>query len=258
MNNDLKFPAVILAGGAADPDMAEKYSVENRAAVPIAGKMMIQYIADALSASRYVTDVHVVGNIKCEGASVIVPPTGSLIENLIAGVKSCSGDSPDRLVLVATSDIPLITSAAVDDLIERCNEPGTDFFYPVITKEANEKRFPGMKRTYARLAEGTFTGGNIMVMRSGFVMQNADLIRNIFDARKSVIKLAGLIGFPTLMRAVIAQTVWPGAAGLPVLEKTVGRMLNARIKAVQTPYPEIGADVDKMEHIAFAEAALRR
>lgn len=255
--SNTKFPAVVLAGGEADPDMVAKYAIRNRAALPLAGKQMIEYVVDALTGSPAVTEVHVVGNIECKGATKIIPPAATLIENLIEGIKSCSADDPNQLVLVATSDIPLITSEAINDLAERCTDTDIDFFYPIITKESNEKRFPGMKRTYARLAEGTFTGGNVMVMRSGFVIQNADTIRSVFDARKSVARLAGLIGLPILLRAVVAQTVWAGAINIPSIERTIGRMLHAKVKAVTTPFAEIGADVDKVEHVAFAETALR-
>ena len=245
----------MLAGGKANPEIAAKYGVSNQAAVPIRGKMMAQYVVDALRGSSHVTDIMLVGNIECEGVTQTIPPGSSLIENLIAGVKACS-DSTDRLVLVSTADIPLVTKDAIDDLILRCDDPEIDFYYPIISREVSEKRFPGMKRTYAKMAEGTFTGGNIVGMKSEFVTRNADLILDVFAARKSVLRLAGLIGFGTMIRAVIAQTIWPGALTLPLLERTAGRILNARVKAVQIPHAEIGADVDNAEHLEFVEKAL--
>ncbi|HEY3298474.1 MAG TPA: NTP transferase domain-containing protein [Armatimonadota bacterium] len=257
-SSDFKLPAVILAGAPADAETAAKYGIDSRAAIPVAGKMMAEYIVEALCQSSHIADVTVVGNIDCAGVTRTIPPGNSLIENLVAGVKASSPEDDGQLVLVATSDIPLITSQAIDDLIGRCTDPNVDFYYPIIPKEANEKRFPEMKRTYAKLAEGTFTGGNIMLMKSGFVTRNADVIRDVFSARKSVIRLAKMIGFSTLVRAVIAQTIWPGAINLPLLERTAGRILNARVKAVQTPFAEIGADVDDAEQIKFAEAALRK
>jgi len=250
-------PAVILAGGVADPEMAAKYSIENRAEVPIAGKMMLRYVFDAIRASTHIDDIYVVGNIKCDAATKIIPPGQSLLDNLIAGVKACSSDASDRLVMVSTSDIPFVSTEAIDDLISRCTDPDIDFYYPVIPREACEKRFPGMKRTYARLAEGTFTGGNIMLMRSGFVLKNADLINKVFSARKSVLRLAGLIGLPTMLRAIIAQVFMPKALDLLTLEKTVGRIINARVKAVPIHYAEIGSDVDDLAQVEFAESVLK-
>ena len=250
-DSEVKLLAVVLAGAPAEPELEAKYSVKYRAEVPVAGKTMITHVLDALKASPRVGDICVVGNIQCEGVSQIVPPADSLMENLIAGMKACGSDGH---VLVATSDIPLITSEAVDDFIERCGNLDADFYYPVILKEANEKRFPGMKRTYARLAEGTFTGGNIMVINARLITDNTDQIREIVAARKSVAKLARLIGLGVLIRIVIAQVLWAKAVNLPLLEKTIGRILNAKVKAIQTPYAEIGADVDDLTQLEAVEA----
>jgi len=250
-----RIPAVVLAGAPADAEMAEKYSIRNRADLPLAGKKMIQHVMDALAASPHVGDVCVVGDIQCEGASWIVPPAGDLVENLIAGVKAL-GEEAER-ALVVTSDIPMLTSEAVEDFIARCAETDADFSYAIISKEAAEKRFPGMKRTYAKLAEGTFTGGNIFLVSRECILENAARISELMAARKSVLRLARIIGFGFLVRALVAQVFWSGAMNLRSAEKTVGRVFKMKVKAVQTPYAEIGADVDKLEHVEFAENALK-
>jgi GTP:adenosylcobinamide-phosphate guanylyltransferase len=249
-----KIPAVVLAGAPADAEMAEKYSIRSRADLPLAGKKMIQHVMDALAASPHVGDVCVVGDIQCGGASRIIPPAGDLVENLIAGVKAL-GEEAER-VLVVTSDIPMLTSEAVEDFIARCAETEADFHYAIISKETAEKRFPGMKRTYAKLAEGTFTGGNIFLVSRGCILENAEPIRELMAARKSVLRLARIIGIRFLVRALVAQVLCPCALNLRGAEKTVGRVFRMRVKAVETPYAEIGADVDKLEHVDFAEKAL--
>jgi len=154
MNREEKFPAVVLAGGLADPETQAKYSIEYRAEMPIAGKKMVQYVIDALDKASHVGDICVVGNTKCEGVNRIIPAGGSMIDNLIAGINAYGNTGA---VLVATADIPLLTPEAVDDFIERCVEHEADFYYPIISRELSEKRFPGMRRTYARIAEGTNT-----------------------------------------------------------------------------------------------------
>ena len=247
-------PAVVLAGAPAEPELKDKYSVAYRAELPIAGKMMAQHVIDALKASSCVGNIHVVGDIKCDGADGFIPPAGTLIENLIAGMKACGSDGCG---LIVTSDIPLVTPEAIDDFIERCGDLSADFYYSIIPKEACEKRFPGVRRTYVRLAEGTFTGGNIMVMSSRLVTENANLIREVVAARKSPMKLSRLIGLGTLLRMVIAQTVWAKAVNIATLEKTAGRILKADIKAVKTPYAEIGADVDDAEQFEAMEKLLK-
>ena len=129
-------------------------------------------------------------------------------------------------------------------------------YYSIISREANERRFPGARRTYARLAEGTFTGGNVVVVSARLIMENAGLIRKMADARKSVLQLARLIGLRILLRAVIAQVLWAKAVNLALLEGTLGRVLGAKVKAVQTPFAEIGADVDDIEQLETVQSAM--
>lgn len=251
-------PAVVLAGAPAEPELKARFSVAYRAEVPVAGKMMVQYVVDALNASRHVRTIYIVGDIQCEGASQIIPSVGSFMENLAAGMKACGSAASEDRVLVATADIPMVTSAAIDDFIGRCGDLEADFYYPIIAKELCEQRFPGMKRTYARLGEGTFTGGNVTVMNARFLIENAALIDEILEARKSVIRVARLIGFGILVRAAIAQVLWAKAVNLALLERTAGRILNADVKAVQIPYAEIGVDVDDIEQLEVVEKLLMR
>ena len=252
-STDTRLPAIVLAGAPADPEMEARYAIKNRAELPIAGKTMIQHVVDALSASLHVTDIRIIGNIDCTGDVKHVEPRETLIDNLIAGAEACS--DADR-ILVSTSDIPAVTREAIDDFIGRCTDPDVDFFYPVVTREDSERRFPGVKRTYARMAEGTFTGGNIMLFRRRFMLENGDTIREVLRQRKSITKLARLLGIGVMIRAVVAQTIWPGAMHLADLERVAGRILNARIKAVPTPYAEIAADVDRLEHAADIERCM--
>ncbi len=251
---DCKLPAIVLAGAPADPEMEARYSIKNRAELPIAGKTMLQHIVDALSASSHIGDIHVIGNTDCVGDVRRVEPRGTLIDNLIAGTEACS--DADR-ILVCTSDIPAVSAEVIDDFISRCREPDVDFFYPVVTREDSERRFPGVKRTYAKTGDGTFTGGNIMLFRRRFMLENGDTIRQVIQQRKSVTKLASLLGYGTLIRVVVAQTICPCAIGLCDLERVAGRVVHGRVKAVRTPHAEIAADVDRLEHVADMERCLK-
>lgn len=252
MNRDSGVPAVVLAGAPMDSDLQAEYPLKFRAEIAVAGKPMLQHVIDALRASSHVTNIRVVGEIQCEGSEETIPSAGGLMENLAAGLEASEEDR----ILVVTSDIPMLTPEAVDDFLIRCGDFSADFYYPIIPKEACEDRFPGMRRTCVRLAEGTFTGGNLMLVNRRFLLENMDGIREAIAARKSVFQLARLVGFSVLVRMIIAQLILPGALRLDLLERTVGRILKGNMRAVRTPFPEIGSDVDNLEQIRHAEAYL--
>ena len=250
---NMRLPAVILAGAPVEPDLKTRYSVDWQALVPISGKPMVGYVVDALKSASLISEISMVADFPFDGTDHSIPTAGSMINNLVAGVRACGSDGN---VLIATSDIPFITPEAIEDFIERCGNRTADFYYPVVNKKDSLAKFPNMKRTYAKLAEGTFTGGNIIIVNAPFIIRNAEIIREVLAARKSVPRMAGLLGIGTLIRMIIAQTICPGAMGLPLLERVAGRALHAEVKAVPTPFAEIGCDVDNQEQIAQAEEIL--
>ena len=44
-----------------------------------------------------------------------------------------------------TGDIPLLTPEAVDDFLSRCQGVSADIYYSIVSKEANEAAYPGVK-----------------------------------------------------------------------------------------------------------------
>jgi len=247
-----RVPAVVLAGARAEPEMASRYSVEYRSDIVLAGRTMLEHVVDALSASPVVGEIYVVGHTAPAGVRVI-PPRENLIENLIAGFEAIPSDCH---VLVVTSDIPMLTAEAVTGFVRQCGDLDVDFFYSIVPKMLCKEKFPGMHRTYVRLAEGEFTGGNAFIMRHSFVTQNAETLQAALRFRKQPLKLAMLIGLGTLLRALIAQKIWAGAITINQVERAAGRVLKCRVKAVPVPYPELGADVDSVEHAESIEKML--
>jgi molybdopterin-guanine dinucleotide biosynthesis protein A len=242
--------AVVLAGGPAPPELQAALGVTNRAMVPLAGRTMLDYVVDALAKSTSVDGIVVVGDIPVDGRYSLVADQGGMLDNLLAGAAETTGDR----VLVATSDIPFLTPAAVDGFVTMALEHDVDFVYPVVEMEAYKKRFAGLKRTTVRLREGEFTGGNIVMLRRSFVTDQSDRIRQAYALRKDVLKLGALLGPELLLRLVASQTVAPSALSIPMLEAGIARLLDAKVAAVITAYPEIGTDVDKAEEI---DAAIR-
>lgn len=249
-----QIPAVILAGGKVDEEMEIEFDIEYRAELPFAGKLMIIHIVDALAGASSVSTIRVVGETLCDCITETIPPADGMLENVIKGVKACASDSPDGRVLIATSDIPFLTPEAVDDFVNQCAGIDADLYYPYVLKEDNDRRFPGVKRTYVKLSDGIVTGGNIVIMNADFLDKNADLLREVMAARKSISKMARIIGVGTLLRMVIAQTIWKGALSLSQLEQAAGRVMNARLKAIRSSYPEIGADIDRLDQLDQMES----
>ena len=88
-------------------------------------------------------------------------------------------------LLIMPTDIPFITTAAIDDFIAQSEIHQADFYYPITSKEVNEHKFPGVSRTYVKLREGTFTGGNLFIIRSRVINQVMHMAEELVKRRKA-------------------------------------------------------------------------
>lgn len=236
----------MLAGATADNGMRPKGGYTSRGMVEIGGKTMLQWVVDALNASGRLQRVLVIGDAAADGVDIVLPGGDSFLDNIMLGLKHV--ESQDR-ALVVCSDIPLITGEAVSDFVRRAEETGADFCYPIISKQDCMSKYPGISRTYLKIREGTFTGGNMVLVSPEFMQRNEEVIKQAYTSRKNVVALARIIGFATLIRAVMAQLLFPSLLAIPRLEQRVGNMLGGSVRAVVSPYPEIGEDVDKLEDV---------
>jgi CTP:molybdopterin cytidylyltransferase MocA len=246
--------AVVLAGRQNTARLKDASPEGWEALIPIGGRPMLAWVLDALLGSRRVAQIALVAPGQFEptfgGPRVkLVEPKEGMVENALAGARD---PGPSEFLLIATSDIPFITPEIVDRFIQLCSEKSGDFYYPVCSKEATERRFPGVKRTYATIREGTFTGGNMVLIRRSKVESIADQAGMWVQNRKSPIKQAGLLGWPFVVKLLL------GTLTIPELERTISRYFGLEARAVICPDPEVGTDVDKPSDLELARRELKR
>ena len=249
-----KVDAVILAGAPAEDGMVVPAEYPSRAMVQLAGKTMLQWIVDAMCEASCVERVIAVGKVTAKGLDLVLEPSDSFLGNMMLGIEACSGEQ----VLVASSDIPLATGAMIDDFLGQALGCGADMCYPIIPKRACVAKYPELKRTYLKTREGTFTGGNMLLLSREFCRRNEQQIAQAYAMRKKPMALAASIGYGVLVRAIVAQIGFSSLLPIPMLEQAVGRMLGGRISAIISEYPEIGEDADRLEELKYFSAILQK
>ena len=256
-----KTAALILAGGKTTPEMREAAGgVANRALVSFNGRTMLDYVVTAvrggLPGHNDAGRILVAGDVPTPAGCEAVPGGTSLVDTLLNGV-SVLGPDETRL-LVATSDIPFLTVEAVRDFVEQTATTPAAFYYPIVRAEVCAARFPDMRRTTLRIAEGTFTGGNLALLDPAFLRRREATLRAAYARRKSVTALARMLGPGLLFRLVVSR-LHPRALAIPHLEAAVSRLLGgAAVRAVISPFAEVGADVDRPEDVVLARAYLEK
>lgn len=240
--------AIVLAGGNA----RGLAPVAAKGLVPVNGRPMYEYIVETLLSCAEIGRICVVMPSD-EGVSfvdervTIKVTSGSLPQVAKAGFETLAATEP---VLMLSSDVPLITVEAISDFLLRCAKREADICYPIIRYGEPERRYPGMKRTYVRLREGRFTGGNIMLMNPVVVLKNMDLMEHVYEMRKSPMKLFKILGLPFLVGFFL------GMLNIRQMEQRVGDVLKATCAGIETPFIEIGVDVDKESDLRLVEAVL--
>ncbi len=251
-----KVDVLILAGGTLPEDL-KKYSsgYDNRALLRIGDKYMIEYVIDALRGAPEVGRIVVIGlreplqEALGDRIDEIMQAKDSMLDNLSMGIDRFETD--ERL-LIATCDIPLVDSKMIERFLDTCKTVPADLYYPIVEKKLNDQKFPTTRRTYVRLKEGVYTGGNIVLLNPAMFRKNWAYIERALAARKSPIKLLGIIGVGFIIRFVFHML------SLPRLEKKVEGILGIKAKPVEVKDPEIGIDVDKESDLLLVKEILER
>jgi GTP:adenosylcobinamide-phosphate guanylyltransferase len=240
---------IILAGQKKDSNNNEVEKI-NKAFYKIKGKCMIEYVVEPLRKSSYIERIAVVGPkdelepVIGDAVDIIIEGTNSIVSNIFLALEYFPGQ---KEILVVTSDIPMITRDAIEDFIARSRLKKVDLCYPIVDKKVNDSRFPGVRRTYARLWEGRFTGGNVFYFNPAVKDKCKDFVEKMLEYRKSPAKMAGVLGFWFLLRLAL------GILTINAIQKKCESLLGIRGAAIISPYPEVGNDVDRLSDLEFIE-----
>ncbi|MBP8932800.1 MAG: nucleotidyltransferase family protein [Candidatus Atribacteria bacterium] len=247
--------AIILAGGNNDQEFLKKFGVNNRSLLVIHNKFMIEYVIEALKEVSSIKRIVVVGPVKelksRIGKSVeeVVPPGNDPFESTLKGLEYLNSENK---VLVISSDIPLIKGDMIEDFFLRCSKQLADFYYPIVRKEVYQKKFGQSKRTFAKLVEGSFGGGNMLLIDPTLVQKKREFISKIIRNRKSPITIARILGLNIIIKYILKKL------SVKDVEERVARILGMKGIAIITPYPEIKFDVDLTEHVDIAKRFLKK
>lgn len=250
---------VILAGySPAEEDLLAEHSLRRpKGLIPIAGRPMIAYVAEALGGSRYIRQI-VVAGLPAEYHGLLpmaveyTPPQADMMANAEAGIRRAMELLPGLGgVVIASADLPLLTAEIADTFIEECLKTDDDLYYGVIERSVMEGRFPESRRTYVRLADGEFAGGDLILVCPGALGTDQGLWRRLSKARKNPLRQAQMLGGLWPVVRMLAHRM-----SLLEAEQRASRALNLRGRVIVCPHAELGMDVDKPFHLEIARNEL--
>ncbi len=241
--------AVVLAGGGAEDRIARSAGAPSKALVSLDGAPMGAYVVSALRDSTVVSHVVYVGPTDDRIRPLVdheIPAGRRMVDSLALGLGAglaCASERArtDVRFLVVTADIPWWRAAGVCAFVT--DAPEADLVYPVVEAATAEAAFPQQKRTYVRLREGRFTGGNAILLSAAAVPALLPVIDQAFSARKAPWRLASLVGVDVLWG------ILSGRAELAQLAERISRLLGLRGIVMVSGDAGIAADVDAPEQL---------
>ncbi len=248
-DNGRSVPAIVLAGGGADPRLAE--GLPNKSFLPVRGRAMVLRVADALRGCPAISRVVAVGPPALRGvlgaATTIIPEQETWTDNIAAALESLQGEPR---VLVIASDLPLLTSEVIERFLARCDD-GADFYFPLVPRTVIESRLPQAEKTYVRLPGRAVCGGCAVLVDPRIAGRLRVLAARAHAARRRRWMLWAMFLGPVLLVRLAL-----GLMTIPAGEARLFRLTGVRGRAIELDAPELAFDVDDESDLRVAEAAL--
>ncbi len=249
----MRVDVAILAGADNTGRLSEVSDTKYEAMVEIGGKPMVEWVLDGVLSAKSVDRVVIVGpsdalqpivDRKNIGDKVLVVERGGdLFDNVMVGLSEIADG---RKAMIVAGDAVFIKGESLDGFVAMCERDPAEVHYAVVAREAIEAEFPGVERTYVRLADGTVTGGNVFMVDPPVVRKNHDIIRKALDMRKNPVALGSLLGLPIIVKYLL------GRLSIADAERRVWNKLRLRGRGVIVPYSDIGVDIDKPSDVELA------
>jgi GTP:adenosylcobinamide-phosphate guanylyltransferase len=252
--------AIVTAGGIPQPkDPLYAYTRgDTKALIDVAGKPMVQWVLDALSAAKNVDNVIVIGlsaksGLTCKKPLHYLSNRGRMLANIVAGVnKSMELNKKDEYVLVVSSDIPAVKGEMVDWLIDTCMETEDDIYYGICPRQIMETRFPDSKRTYTHLKDMDVCGADMNLTHVRMATEHLDIWESLIGSRKSPLKQASIIGLGTLLALFTRRLTLEDAV------KRVSGRIGIKGRAIVWQHAEPCMDVDKPHQLELLREDLAK
>jgi hypothetical protein len=171
-----------------------------------------------------------------------------MVESLASGV---AGLPLDDDVLIAASDLPVLSAAAIAEFVAAARGRNLDLAYAIVEQRDHRARYPAVPHTWAKLKEGRFCGGGLVTLKPRALPALRAVLDDLGAARKSPLRLAALFGWDILLRFAL------GSLTITAAEARASAILHAPAGAIRCTHPEVAVNVDRAADVELANGLVR-
>lgn len=240
---------LILAGqreGVVDP-LCAAADVERKAIIPILGKPMLNYVLEALTATKLTAPYHISGfeadyDARLMQSPAAPGPAGSAYAALTDGISfPC---------LVTTCDHPLLTAEMIEIFVSKAHKSGGDFCVGLAPKSVIQPAYPETKRTYWKFSDTPVSGCNLFYIANEKGLAVIEFWKEAQHLRKQPLKLARMIAWGLVAKYLTRRLTLAEAFNY------VSKRLNITAAPILIPIAEAAIDVDKPSDKELVESIL--
>lgn len=251
----MSIDAILPAAGRISGEFAAEAGADVKALIEIGGRTVLERTLSTLRASGRIGRIVVIGpeavsmHPASQMADAVLSEGGdSGPANIVRGIEwlqEANGGNHAEKVLVVTTDLPFLTPGCIDGYLDSCPD-GVDVCAPLVDRQSYEARFPTSEIVYVNLRDGQWTMGCAFLVDPQAVIANRTTIEQVFQARKSQMKMARLLGLGFIARFVT------GRLEVGHIESRCRQILGCSACAVRGSAPELAFDIDGIEDYRWA------
>lgn len=237
--------AVITAGARVNGEFARRIGTPVKALAYIGGRTLLAASIDAARQAG-VTRLAVVGGNEVRDAcaqsvDACIEESESGATNLQRALRAWNAGAP---LLYMTSDLPFIDAAALIEFVRAV--PSDALALPLTACAEFERRFPGAPPFGIEIGGERVVNGGVFWIPAGAAGVVEDLAVRFFDARKSVARMAMLLGPALCLQFALRRLT------IAALEKHARRRLGFPAVAIRDASPNLAYDIDTLDEYEYA------
>ncbi len=236
--------AAITAGGRADDPFARELGVTTKALASVRDITLLDRAIDAVRATG-------ARRIIVIGGEAVRTHCGSRVDDVIdeavdgrENIRRAMACGVNEPLLLASSDMPFVTPGAMAEFTERARS--CDLAIPLADAAAYESAYPGAPPHVTRLGRERIANGNVVYFGAGIAPRALDASGRFFDARKSLVRMAVLLGPALLLRFATRQL------RIAHVEARGSKLLACTVRAIRDSSPSLCFDIDSIADYRYA------
>ncbi|MHA1551919.1 MAG: hypothetical protein ACTSQC_08240 [Candidatus Heimdallarchaeaceae archaeon] len=257
----MKMNAIILAGHSGKDDLiCELENVPKKGFIKLGTKMFIERQVEEFLKCDFVDKIYLAGMAEEEWETdhpvVFVEVEGTIFDkvNVVFKEYIAKEEGHPEFALLLSSDVPLVKSDMIRRFAEKCEEESGGeidgiFYYPIVEKETMLQKFPDVIRSWIKLKNLDFCGGDLLLIQPLKLLEHKKVIDDLGSQRKSFVGQLIVLD-PILVLKFVFKRL-----SMERLLQFFNKKLLKTDRGMYAPLmldAEIAMDVDKPEHLEVA------